>query len=1080
MNSAGSATKENEKVLDSITGKIQNFRSEFENLSRQLISSNLVKFVVDLGSGFLSLANTGLGQFIIKVGLATTSVILFKVALNKLKKTEFSGEIAKLTKKIVSLGTAAGTSTFSVKVLTANLTKMAAVNLASLATNPLGWVIAGTVAVYGLVKAVDYLTDTTRKYNEANEAYNESVDKTEETTKNIEKLEKKIEELKSKGKDRTTVEEATLTKYKEQLKTLKEQLKKLEKQTEERKKQLELAASQEAKEKSAYSRKSQIGDIKKTEDSTSPSGMLSYPKKEQPQKTLSYTGKNNIVTDYSEDIKNLKEINSLLKEGNVSSKDKKKLLEEQSSIISSLKQHSKDLLESSKLEGLADSEKLKYKSEYLRIQNEINNAQSQAKEFSDFGKTVLSDSELLKSVKTTGELSEQYKTLGERISDFGKDHEFTAEEVQKLRDKYEDFDNLMKDSESTNEDAAESLTEYANSAEYAQSQVKGISDIVSSVVDATGKYADKLDILTEAVDEFNSDGYITAETLKDLTDNNLLEYLNFTGNQLTANTTSLYDNAEATKYKAIQDLQAAFNADALSIAEGNVADASELAKTAVANAKTQMEKAGDIAAAKAGSLFTFAAGLQAISDAGKDKKSVQDNKEKKKQLEELAAIYTKYGQAIANTSVGSSKKRSTKYAGSGGSKSKSSKSSKSEKEWWEKELDNLKDQFEYNDITIEQYIGSLENLLGRVQQGTEAWKKINKELQKQKLQKVEDDYKRGTISLKQYIKQLQNLQLAYKQGTDAWLDLADKIKSGLKELLNKQKDAYNTAHDAAMKIIEDEIDKINEQKDATEEYYDKLIEDKKKANEESEKEIELAKLQEALANAKKERTKKIFREGIGWVYETDKSAIEEAQKNLDDFMSDKELKELENAKDKALSVFEEQLKAWDKYKESWNDVVDDYENQQAKLTLQQTLGADAEAKILQQRLDVLEKFKNEYNSTLAQINTLEKISSTNTGAMNSYYSNAKSFAGGIKNGVIDYSGYARVHGSSANPEYLFNNGQIRNLLSNLTRPGYNKMGLNSGSQINNYNFGDLNLPNVSNASQFVTELKSIVNITKHQ
>lgn len=197
-------------------------------------------------------------------------------------------------------------------------------------------------------------------------------------------------------------------------------------------------------------------------------------------------------------------------------------------------------------------------------------------------------------------------------------------------------------------------------------------------------------------------------------------------------------------------------------------------------------------------------------------------------------------------------------------------------------------------------------------------------------------------------------------------------------------------------------------------------------------------------------------------------------------MSDKELKELEDAKDKALSVFEEQLKAWDKYKESWNDVVDDYENQQAKLTLQQTLGADAEAKILQQRLDVLEKFKNEYNSTLAQINTLEKISSTNTGAMNSYYSNAKSFAGGIKNGVIDYSGYARVHGSSANPEYLFNNGQIRNLLSNLTRPGYNKMGLNSGSQINNYNFGDLNLPNVSNASQFVTELKSIVNITKHQ
>lgn len=858
MNSAGSATKENEKVLDSITGKIQNFRSEFENLSRQLISSDLVKFIVDLGAGFLSLANTGLGQFIIKVGLATTSVILFNVALKKLKKSGFGEEVSDITKKIISLAKATGASTLSVQALGTALLAMGKKALAALVplmTSPLGWVIAGTAAVYGLVKAVDYLTDTTRKYNEANDAYNESVDKTEEKTKNIEKLEKKIEELESKGKDKTTAEEATLIKYKEQLKTLKEQLKKLEKQTEERKKQLEIAASQEAKEKSAYSRKSQVGDIKTTKGSSAPGGMLSYQEKGQSQKQLSYTDKNKIVTDYSEDIKSLKEINSLLKEGNVSSEDKKKLLKEQSSILSSLKQHSKDLLESSKLEGLSDSEKLKYKSEYLKIQKEISSVQSQPKETSEFGKTVLSDSALLKSVKTTGELSEQYKTLGEQILDFGEDHEITADEVQKLRDKYEDFDNLMKDSGATNEEAAQSLTDYANSAEYAQSQVKGISEIISSVVDATGSYADNFDILTNAVDEFNDSGYISAETLKDLTDNNLLEYLNFTGGQLTANTTALYDNADATKYKALQDLQAAFNADALSIAEGDVSNASELAKKAVSNSASEMEKAGKIAAAKAGSLFTFAAGMEAINKAGKGEEFEKNTAEKEKQLQELADIYTKFGQAIANTSIGTSSARSTRYSGSGGSKSSSS--SKSEKEWWETELDNLKDQFDYNEITIEQYIGSLENLLGRVQQGTEAWKKINKELQKQKLQKVEDDYKRGTISLKEYIRQLQNLQKAYKEGTDGWLDLADKIKSGLKELLNDQKDAYKTAHDAAMKIIEDEIDKINEQKDATEDYYDKLIEEKKKANDETEKEIELAKLQEALENAKREKTKRV-------------------------------------------------------------------------------------------------------------------------------------------------------------------------------------------------------------------------------
>ena len=868
MNSAGSATKENEKVLESITGKIQNLKSQFQNLARQLISSDLVKFVVDLGAGFLSLANTGLGQFIIKATLATASVIALDVALKKLKKTDFGSEIASLTKKIFSLGKAAGTSTFSIKALGTSflgLGKNALAGLAPLMASPLGWVIGGTALVVGLAKAVDYLTDTTRKYNKANDEYNESVDKTEEKKKSIDELENKIKALEAKGKDRTTVEEATLIKYKEQLKTLNKQLEKLKEQTAEKKKQLEYAASEEAKRKAVYSRKSKLGDINissgKSEvpSLSKDSGMLSYQTKGQSKETLSYTDKNKIVTDYTEDIKSLKTINTLLKEGNVSSEDKKKLLKEQSSIISSLKQQSKDLLENSKMEGLSDSEKLKYKSEYLKIQKEIKSTQAQATDASDFGKSVLSDNDLLKSMKTTGKLSEQYQTLGEKILDFGKNHEITAEEVQTLRDKYEDFNNLMKDSGITNDEAAQSLTNYANSAEYAQSQARSLSDIVSSVTDAVGGYADNLDILTGAVDEFNNEGYITAETLQNLTDNNLLEYLNFTGNQLTANTTALYDNAEMTKYKALQDLQAAFNADALSIAEGDVKNASDLAKQAVANSASAMEKAGKIASAKAGSLFTFAAGLQAISDAGKDKKSVQDNEKKKKQLEELASIYTKAGQAIANTSVGPSKQRSTRYSGSGsgGSGKSKSKSSKSEKEWWEKELDNLKDQFEYNDITIEQYIGSLENLLGRVQQGTEAWKKINKELQKQKLQKVEDDYKRGAITLKQYIKELRNLQGAYKAGTDAWLDLADKIKSSLKELLNKQKDAYNTAHNAAMKIIETEIDKINEQKDATEEYYDKLIEDKKKANEESEKEIELAKLQEALANAKREKTKRV-------------------------------------------------------------------------------------------------------------------------------------------------------------------------------------------------------------------------------
>ena len=284
-------------------------------------------------------------------------------------------------------------------------------------------------------------------------------------------------------------------------------------------------------------------------------------------------------------------------------------------------------------------------------------------------------------------------------------------------------------------------------------------------------------------------------------------------------------------------------------------------KDIIAQEKGTLDGLGILAAAQAGGLFTLAAAQEAV--AGKD----VNIKDKKKQIEQLNSVYNNMAKTISSMSLGGSVSR--KYTGGGRSSSKSpsssSSSSKSEKEWWETELENLQDQFKYNEITIEQYINGLSNLLGRVQQGTKAWRKINEELQKQRLTKVEDDYKRGTISLDEYIARLKELIKAYKQGTDAWNELADKIKKGLEDKLDKQKEDLETAEDAAISIIDKEIEKLEDLRDAEEERYDKLIEEKEKANEETEREIELAQLQEALENAKKEKTKRVWREGIGWV-----------------------------------------------------------------------------------------------------------------------------------------------------------------------------------------------------------------------
>lgn len=639
--------------------------------------------------------------------------------------------------------------------------------------------------------------------------------------------------------------------------------------------------------------------------------------------------------------------------------------------------------------------------------------------------------------------------------------------------------------------------------------------------------------LSAAQEEYNESGYISIDTLQTLLalDNEYLGYLVDENGQLNLNKEAFKSLAQA----KINDLiateeQRHYNA-VLDISNQKL---NNTVKKTIGwfQALWNVIKGGK--ASVSDTTKTLSALEAEINKSGTDAQKAALTAENEKYENRIA---------ILKATLEGINKNFDSVMGVSGSSSKSSgsrgSSSSSEKEWWETILDNLKDQFKYNEITIEEYINGLDNLLGRVQKGTDAWRKINEELQKQRLTKVEDDYKRGTISLDEYIKKLKELIKAYKQGSDAWNDLADKIKKALQDKADRQKDDMATAEDAAVGIIDEEIDKLNKLKKEQEEYYDQLIEDKEKANEETEKELELARLQEALANAQKEKTKRVWREGIGWVWESDQEAIREAQEALDEFNNEQEIDALEKQKEEAISAIEEQIDAWEKYKESWEDVANDYETQQARIILAQQLGADAEAAILQQRLDILEQYKSKYLATMAEIEKLENTpadklngyntpTSTNVSSGSSsgssgsssktytvksgdtlsgigskygiswkkIYEANKSVIGSNPNriypgqtltipgyangGMVDYTGLAMLHGSKSKPEFVLNNDQMRNMLSTLTRPQVTSNLPTSSGAVNNYNFGNIELPNVTNAKQFVTELKSLVNITKHQ
>lgn len=77
--SAGSALAENEKYLDSIQGKISQFQAAWQSLSATVVNSNLVKHVVDFGTGFVGAIDSvidalgGLGM--VMVGIPTVQLL---------------------------------------------------------------------------------------------------------------------------------------------------------------------------------------------------------------------------------------------------------------------------------------------------------------------------------------------------------------------------------------------------------------------------------------------------------------------------------------------------------------------------------------------------------------------------------------------------------------------------------------------------------------------------------------------------------------------------------------------------------------------------------------------------------------------------------------------------------------------------------------------------------------------------------------------------------------------------------------------------------------------------------------------
>ena len=289
---------------------------------------------------------------------------------------------------------------------------------------------------------------------------------------------------------------------------------------------------------------------------------------------------------------------------------------------------------------------------------------------------------------------------------------------------------------------------------------------------------------------------------------------------------------------------------------------------------------------------------------------------------------------------------------------------------------------------------------GAAKEAKDATKELNKELEETK-KKYETVIK--WIS-KQYDKEIDKIKKAEKEA----------LKSEEAKIKAKEKEKDN-----ALDAIEKEIDALEKAKDARKKYWDDQIDALKKQNKALKDNLELQEKLDALEKAKNTRVK-IYKEGQGFVYDVDQTAVNNAQKELDEYLSQKayedELERLENLrdaemdnyekrlnalneyKDKVQKAYEEELEAlkehkeklqeqyeaeieiYENYKQQFEDTVNAYEEEQNRLLAQQLTGIDFENKNWMTRLDNLAAFVNEYNKLQKQLDT-GNTSVSNTASM---------------------------------------------------------------------------------------------------
>lgn len=216
LDSAGSAAKENDRVMDSLQGKINLLKAAWEDFSTNTITKEFIGSILDAGTALLNFANTDMGR-------AVTKAVLFGTTLGAGAGFvgTFAGKIFQLFGEMKKLGSAIGGPTTL-------LSKFLAVGTKGKWTIIALGIAAITAA---LVLLVDALNNGTNAFDRHISKAEEAAQKQEEYATKIDQAKDRLEELnKIPYADRTEAQKEEIALLEEEIRYYEELIALMEKE----------------------------------------------------------------------------------------------------------------------------------------------------------------------------------------------------------------------------------------------------------------------------------------------------------------------------------------------------------------------------------------------------------------------------------------------------------------------------------------------------------------------------------------------------------------------------------------------------------------------------------------------------------------------------------------------------------------------------------------------------------------------------------------------------------------------------------------------------------------------------------